>query len=118
MLFGSSRRATGDLGAKRTPTSKYHSTGVYTSFRRIVLLRLAVVSRIEKVTPMSDQSEDLILVHLCWIDSNIQRLGKDMSDIKVLTTNIETGLAGVNRRLDRLEVDVGQIKRCLDQVQA
>jgi hypothetical protein len=48
------------------------------------------------------------------MDEKLDRLSDDVKDMKVRMTNFEEGLAGVNRRLDRLEVRVDRIERRLE----
>lgn len=48
----------------------------------------------------------------------IDRMTDDLNDIKIRVTNVEEGLAGVNRRLDRSEVRLDRIERRLDLVEA
>jgi archaellum component FlaC len=46
------------------------------------------------------------------------KIPDDMRDIKVRMTNAEEALAGVNRRLDRLDARLERIEKRLDLVQA
>ena len=48
------------------------------------------------------------------IDTELNRLIDDVHDLKVRITSVEEGLAGINRRLDRLEMRVERIERRLD----
>jgi archaellum component FlaC len=47
----------------------------------------------------------------------LDRIVDDLSDLKIRMTNAEEGLAGVNRRLDRLDGRVERIERRLDLVE-
>jgi archaellum component FlaC len=67
---------------------------------------------------MSDAPDNLMLMLLRRIDANVDRVIDDMGDLKVRMTSVEEGLAGVNRRLDRLDVRVDRIERRLDLVDA
>ena len=67
---------------------------------------------------MSDQPDNLILVLLRRMDEKLDRLGDDMHDIKVRTTNVESGVAALNRRMDRFEDRLERIERRLDIVEA
>jgi archaellum component FlaC len=67
---------------------------------------------------MADEPENLVLQYLRRIDQRVERLAHDMQDMKLRMTNIEEGLAGVNRRLDRLEQRVERTERRFDLVEA
>lgn len=68
--------------------------------------------------PILDQPDNLVLLYLRRIDMKIDRMTDDLNDIKIRVTNVEEGLAGVNRRLDRSEVRLDRIERRLDLVEA
>ena len=65
---------------------------------------------------MVDQPDNLVLAMLRKMDSKMDRIVDDLGDLKVRMTHVEEGLAGVNRRLDRLEVRVDRIDKRLDLV--
>ncbi len=65
---------------------------------------------------MADEPDNLVLVLLRKMDGKLDRLAEDMRDVKVRMTHVEEGLAGVNRRLDRLEVRVDRIDSRLELV--
>jgi archaellum component FlaC len=65
---------------------------------------------------MADEPDNIVLTYLRRIDAKLDRVIDDVQDLKVRMTNVEEGLAGVNRRLDRLEVRVERIERRLDLV--
>jgi archaellum component FlaC len=67
---------------------------------------------------MADEPDNLVLQYLRRIDQRVERLTHDMHDMKLRMTSVEEGLAGVNRRLDRLEDRVERIERRLDLVEA
>lgn len=67
---------------------------------------------------MTDQPDNLVLVLLRRIDDRTQRMADDLQDLKVRVTSVEEGLAGVNRRLDRLEYRVERIERRLEITEA
>jgi hypothetical protein len=67
---------------------------------------------------MADEPDNLVLAMLRRIDETTQRTRDDILDLKVRMTAVEEGLAGVNRRLDRLEVRVDRIERRLDLSEA
>ncbi len=56
----------------------------------------------------------MTLVLLRKIDQRTERMADDLQDLKVRMTSVEEGLAGVNRRLDRLEGRVERIERRLE----
>ncbi|WP_407051005.1 hypothetical protein [Methyloraptor flagellatus] len=60
------------------------------------------------------EPESLVLVYLRRIDEKVDRLIDDVHDLKVPVTNVEEGLAGINRRLDRLETRMDRVERRLD----
>jgi hypothetical protein len=62
------------------------------------------------------EPDNLTLQILRKIDGKLDRIVDDVQDIKIRMTHVEEGLAGVNRRLDRLEVHVDRIEKRLDLV--
>jgi tetrahydromethanopterin S-methyltransferase subunit G len=66
------------------------------------------------VMPMLQQ----IQARLARMEERIDLLVGDVQDLKVRATHVEEGLAGVNRRLDRIEQRVERIERRLDLVEA
>jgi archaellum component FlaC len=52
------------------------------------------------------------------IELTLDRMADDLGDLKLRTTNTEEALAGVNRRLDRLDTRMERIERRLDLVDA
>jgi tetrahydromethanopterin S-methyltransferase subunit G len=68
----------------------------------------------ELVMPMLLQIQS----RLSRIEERIDLLVGDVQDLKVRATHVEEGLAGVNRRLDRIEQRVERIERRLDLVEA
>jgi len=65
---------------------------------------------------MVDEPDNLVLQLLRRMDQKLDRISEDVGDLKVRMTSVEEGLAGVNRRLDRLEIRVDRIERRLDLV--
>jgi DNA repair ATPase RecN len=65
---------------------------------------------------MSDQPDNIMLVYLRRIDEKLDRVIDDVNDLKVRVTNVEEGLAGVHRRLDRGDARLDRIERRLDLV--
>ena len=63
---------------------------------------------------MSDEPDNLVLRILHRIDQKVDRPVDGIADLKLRMTDVEEGLAGVNRRLDRLDVRVDRIERRLD----
>jgi archaellum component FlaC len=73
---------------------------------------------------MTDEPENLTLRFLRRIDENLDRLTDDMRDLKVRMTAVErqlgdihVAIAGVNGRIDKMEVRLERIERRLDLVQ-
>ncbi|TCZ64483.1 hypothetical protein [Roseicella aquatilis] len=67
---------------------------------------------------MSDRPDDLALLLLRRIDAHVQSLQDDVRSLKQRMTGVAEGLAGVNRRLDRLEDHAIRIERRLGLVDA
>jgi archaellum component FlaC len=65
---------------------------------------------------MADEPDSILLQYMRRFDEKLDRVVDEMLDVKVRLTAVEEGLAGVNRRLDRLELRVERIERRLDLV--
>ena len=65
---------------------------------------------------MAEEPDNIVLQLLRRMDTKLDRVLEDVSDLKVRMTHVEEGLAGVNRRLDRLEARVDRIEQRLDLV--
>ncbi|ABD87961.1 hypothetical protein [Rhodopseudomonas palustris] len=63
---------------------------------------------------MADEPDNLVLVYLRRLDEKLDRVLDDAHDLKVRMTAVEESIAGVNRRLDRLEWRVDRIERRLE----
>ncbi len=63
---------------------------------------------------MADEPDNVVLVMLRRIDQRTERMADDLQDLKVRMTAVEEGLAGVNRRIDRLDQRVDRIERRLE----
>ena len=63
---------------------------------------------------MVDEPENLALVYLRRLDTQMGEMREDIRDIKVRLTGVEQGLAGVNRQLDRMEIRIDRIERRLE----
>ena len=59
-----------------------------------------------------------MLVFLRRIDEKVDRLIDDVNDLKAGVSAVEENLAGVHRRIDRLELPVERIERRLDLAEA
>lgn len=86
--------------------------------------RLWNVTRTYKIVSVSEVT-DLVMpplqqiqTRLARMEERIDRLIDDVGDMKVRVTHVEEGLAGVNRRLDRMDQRVERIERRLDLVDA
>ena len=67
---------------------------------------------------MAEEPDNLMLVLLRRIDERTIRMAEDIHDLKIRVTNLEEGLAGVNRRLDRLEDRLERVERRLGLIDA
>jgi archaellum component FlaC len=67
---------------------------------------------------MAVEPDSLVLAMLRKIDQRTERMADDLQDLKSRMTSVEEGLAGVNRRLDRLEMRVDRIERRLELSEA
>jgi len=65
---------------------------------------------------VADEPENLTLRYLRSIDSKLDRVIEDVQDLKVCTTAVEEGMAGVHRRLDRVEARLDRIETRLELV--
>ena len=63
---------------------------------------------------MSDEPDNIILRYLRRIDEKVDRLIDDVGDLKSRMSSVEEGLAGVNRRIDRMELRLDRVERRLD----
>jgi archaellum component FlaC len=63
---------------------------------------------------MADEPDNIVLAILRKIDQRSERMAEDLHDLKMHMTSVEEGLAGVNRRLDRLEVRVERLEKRLE----
>ena len=65
---------------------------------------------------MAEEPDNIVSQYLRRIDAKVDRISDDMRDIKVRLTAVDEGLAGVQRRIDRLENRVDRIEHRLDLV--
>jgi archaellum component FlaC len=63
---------------------------------------------------MPTEPDNILLQYMRRFDEKLDRVVDEMLDVKVRLTAVEEGLAGINRRLDRLELRVERIERRLD----
>ena len=63
---------------------------------------------------MGKEPDSIVLAILRKIDQRTERMAEDLQDLKVRVTSVVEGLAGVNRRLDRLENRVERIEQRLE----
>jgi archaellum component FlaC len=63
---------------------------------------------------MADEPDNIVLAILRKIDQRTERMAEDLQDLKMRVPSVEEGLAGVNRRLDRLEHRVERIEKRLE----
>lgn len=67
---------------------------------------------------MAMEPDSLILQYFRRLDAGQREMRDDIADLKRRMTGVEEGLAGVNRRLDRLDGRVERIERHLDLAEA
>ena len=67
---------------------------------------------------MTGEPDSLVLAILRRIDMRTERMAEDVHDMKIRLTNVEEGLAGVNRRADRLEDRLEKIEKRLGLIDA
>jgi hypothetical protein len=65
---------------------------------------------------MAAEPQSIVLQHLCRFDGKLDRLVDGMLDVTVRLTAVEEGLAGVIRRLHRVDIRVERIEGRLDLV--
>ena len=63
---------------------------------------------------MVDEPDSIVLAILRKIDQRTERMAEYLHDLKMRVTSVEEGLAGVNRRLDRLDARVDRIEKRLE----
>ena len=63
---------------------------------------------------MADAPDNIVLSLLRKIDQRAERVVEDLQDLKVRLTSVGEGLAGVNRRLDRLDNRFERIEKRLE----
>ena len=67
---------------------------------------------------MTDETANLILEHLRYLRGGMDALREDVRNVKIRLTHVEEGMAGVNRRIDRIEDRLDRIERRLDLTDA
>jgi hypothetical protein len=65
---------------------------------------------------MAAEPHSIVLQHPRCFDGKLDRAVDAMPDVKVRLTVVEEGLAGVSRRLDRVDIRVERIEVRLDLV--
>lgn len=65
---------------------------------------------------MPNEPENLTLVYLRRPDEKMDRIGDDLRDLNVRMPAVEKHVAGVQRRIDRLDMPVERIEKRLDLV--
>ena len=63
---------------------------------------------------MADEPESVLLEYMRRFDRKLNDLIDDVREVKIHMTGVEEGLAGVNRRLDRLEGRFERVERRLE----
>lgn len=74
---------------------------------------------------MTPEPDNIVPVYLRRIDEKLDHVLEDVRDLKVRVTNqeesfakFELPIAGVNRRIDRVEASLDRIERRLDLAEA
>lgn len=67
---------------------------------------------------MASEPDNLMLAILRRLDLRTERMAEDIHDMKIRLTNVEEGLAGVNRRVDRIEDRLEKIEKRLGLIDA
>ncbi len=67
---------------------------------------------------MTAEPDTIVLALLRRIDGKVDRLIDDVNDLKARTSAVGENLAGVHRRIDRLELGAERIERRLDLADA
>jgi hypothetical protein len=63
---------------------------------------------------MADDADDTVLALLGRLDQRTERMAEDVYELQMRMTAVEDGMAGFDRRIDRLEQRVERIERRLD----
>jgi len=63
---------------------------------------------------MADEPDNIVLAILRKSDQRTERMVEDLQDLKVRVTSVGEGLAGLNRRLDRLDNRVERLEKRLE----
>ena len=63
---------------------------------------------------MADEPESVLLEYMRRFDRKLNDLIDDVRELKIRMTGVEEGLAGVNRRLDRMEGRFERVERRLE----
>lgn len=67
---------------------------------------------------MSDQPDNLVLVFLRRLDSKLDKLAEDMTEVKQRLGQLEGQYASISRRVDSLDFRLERVERRLDIVPA
>ncbi|MEF2551251.1 hypothetical protein VQ042_07715 [Aurantimonas sp. A2-1-M11] len=67
---------------------------------------------------MSDGPDNLVLAMLRRMDGKLDRGLEELHDIKVRQTAVEENMAGVHRRIDRLDERFQRVERRLELTEA
>ena len=67
---------------------------------------------------MSGEPDNIVLIYLRRLDEKVDRLLDEMRDVKGRLTGAEEHLAGVHRRIDRMDLRADRIERRLDPTDA
>jgi archaellum component FlaC len=60
---------------------------------------------------MTGEPDNILIEYMRRFDRKLNDLIDDVRELKIRMTGVQEGLAGVNRRLDRLETRIERIER-------
>ena len=67
---------------------------------------------------MPKEPDNILLEYMRRFDRKLDGIAADLRDLKVRVTSLDTGLAGVNSRIDRLEIRLDRIEKRLELTDA
>jgi hypothetical protein len=66
---------------------------------------------------MTDEPDNLVLLHLRRIDKKLDRLVGDVDDLKLRMTGVERSVAGVEMSLAGVQSRIGRVDHRLDRIE-
>ena len=65
---------------------------------------------------MADEPDSILLQYMRRFDTQLQRMGEDIHEMRVRLTNVEESQSIIHRRLDRMDERLDRIERRLELV--